>query len=131
MEKLRFKTFLLLISLCALHVCAVHGEYLRGEEVINLQHIGHHGNHYNVPVYADEPEVRYNTAAQQVIVEGLGVVSYYDVEIVSQSSLLAVLTCVVDGTYDTIDISSLPDDDYFISIHTPLGNTYEGTFSNY
>ena len=58
-------------------------------------------------------------------------VSYYDVEITSMSTSATVLTTQVGGSYDTIDISSLPADDYLITIDTPLGNTYGGYFDTY
>ncbi|MBQ9555799.1 MAG: DUF3244 domain-containing protein, partial [Muribaculaceae bacterium] len=67
----------------------------------------------------------------QVIIDGLGVVNYYDVEITSQSTSEVVVSTSVSGSYGTIDISSLPDDDYIITIDTPLGNTYEGYFQTY
>ena len=92
----------------------------------NLQH-----NHFDFPVPADEPDVYYDSDAQQVIIDGLGVVNYYDVEITSQSTSEVVVSTSVSGSYGTIDISSLPDDDYIITIDTPLGNTYEGYFQTY
>jgi hypothetical protein len=37
----------------------------------------------------------------------------------------------VDGYGDTIDVSSLPDDDYTIIITSSNHNVYQGTFTNY
>lgn len=88
-------------------------------------------NHYEIPLPADEPEVYYDSETQEIIIDGMGFVSYYDVEITSMSTSATVLTTQVGGSYDTIDISSLPADDYLITIDTPLGNTYEGYFDNY
>ncbi len=88
-------------------------------------------NHFEFPVPADEPDVYYDDDAQQIIIDGTGCVSYYDVEITSQSTWDVVVSTSVNGSYDTIDISSLPDDDYIITIDSPLGNTYEGYFQTY
>ena len=87
-------------------------------------------NHSDIPVPADEPEVYYDSTTQEIIIDGMGFVSYYDVEITSMSTSATVLTTQV-GSYDTIDISSLAADDYLITIDTPLGNTYEGYFDTY
>ncbi|MBQ9555205.1 MAG: DUF3244 domain-containing protein [Muribaculaceae bacterium] len=80
---------------------------------------------------ADEPDLYYDSTAQQIIIDGDGFVNYYDVEITSQSTWEVVVSTSVSGSYGTIDISSLPDDDYIITIDTPLGNTYEGYFQTY
>lgn len=88
-------------------------------------------DHFDIPLPADEPDVYYDNTAQQIIIDGMGFVSYYDVEITSMSTSATVLTTQVGGSYDTIDISSLPADDYLITIDTPLGNTYEGYFDTY
>ena len=85
----------------------------------------------DIPLPADEPDVYYDSETQEIIIDGMGFVSYYDVEITSMSTWATVLTTQVGGSYDTIDISSLPADDYLITIDTPLGNTYEGYFDTY
>ncbi len=97
---------------------------------INLQHNGP-VDHSGIPIPADEPEVYYDSETQEIIIDGMGFVSYYDVEITSMSTSATVLTTQVGGSYDTIDISSLAADDYLITIDTPLGNTYEGYFDTY
>lgn len=101
------------------------------EVIINMHDLGHHGTHFDLPIPADMPDVYYNSSAQQIIIDGTGCVSYYDVEITSQSTWDVVVSTSVNGSYDTIDISSLPDDDYIITIDSPLGNTYEGYFLTY
>ena len=98
---------------------------------INLQKKKKIHNHYDSPIPADMPDVYYNSSAQQVIIDGTGYVSNYDVEITSQSTWDVVVSTSVNGSYGTIDISSLPDDDYIITIDSPLGNTYEGYFQTY
>ncbi len=92
---------------------------------------GQQPNHSEIPVPADEPEVYYDSETQEIIIDGMGFVSYYDVEITSMSTSATVLTTQVGGSYDTIDIPSLPADDYLITIDQPLGNTYEGYFDTY
>ena len=37
----------------------------------------------------------------------------------------------VSGSYDTIDVSSLPQGDYRITIESPLGNIFEGYFDTW
>ena len=100
-------------------------------EKIVVTRPGQQPNHSEIPVPADEPEVYYDSTTQEIIIDGMGFVSYYDVEITSMSTSATVLTTQVGGSYDTIDISSLAADDYLITIDTPLGNTYEGYFDTY
>ena len=77
---------------------------------------------------ADMPDVYHDTTNQDIIIDGLGVVDYYDVEIASATSFITVITTQVNGSYDTIDISSLPQGEYVITIESPWGNIYEGFF---
>ena len=97
---------------------------------INLQHRNKHG-HYELPAPADEPDVYYDPNNQEIIIDGLGYVDYYDVEIAAAPSWTVVLTTQVSGSYDTIDVSSLPQGDYLITIESPLGNIYEGYFDTW
>lgn len=83
------------------------------------------------PTNVDMPHVFYDTDAQEIILYGTGYVSYYDVEISSASSGYVEISTVVNGTYDTIDVSSLPTGTHVITIESPTGNIYEGTFSTY
>ena len=86
-------------------------------------------NHHDLPIPADQPDVFYDDDTQEIIVDGLGFVTYYDVEIASAGTLAVVISTQVNGTYDTIDVSSLPSDHvYVITLYSPTGNTYEGTF---
>ena len=50
----------------------------------------------------------YNVKTQDIIIDGGGVVSYYDVEISSPVTNTVEMSTHVSGTYDTFDISSLP-----------------------
>lgn len=62
------------------------------------------------PLYFDMPDAFYNhdVKTQDIIIDGGGVVSYYDVEISSPVTNTVEMSTQVDGTYDTFDISSLP-----------------------
>jgi hypothetical protein len=95
---------------------------------IVIQNGGAVGDHFELPAPADEPDVYYDSDNQEIIIDGLGFVNYYDVEIATAASYVTVLTTQVNGSYDTIDISSLPQSHYIITIESPLGNTFEGYF---
>ena len=73
----------------------------------------------------------YNVKTHDIIIDGGGVVSYYDVEISSPVTNTAELTTQVNGTYDSFDISSLAAGPHVITIESPSGNIYEGTFTKY
>ena len=77
------------------------------------------------------PQVYYDGEAGVITVDGPGYASCYYVDIISQSTLSVVLYDTVDGDYDTIDVSSLPDDNYTIVITSSEDNQYEGHFTNY
>jgi hypothetical protein len=100
------------------------------QAAINLQH-GGHGNHSGLPAPADEPDVYYNSSSQSIIIDGTGYVSYYDVVIESTTSWTVMISTQVSGSYDTIDISSLPAGMYCITIDSPAGNSYDGFFDTY
>ena len=57
----------------------------------------------------DMPDVyyHYDVKTQDIIIDGGGVVSYYDVEISSPVTNTVEMTAQVNGTYDSFDISSL------------------------
>ena len=98
---------------------------------INLQHKKHCSGHYEFPIPADEPDVYYDSVNQEIIIDGTGYVYYYDVEIMSLSDWTIVISTQVNGSYDTIDISSLPTGEYSITIDSPTGNSFEGFFDTY
>ena len=102
-----------------------------GEERLNLQNVGHHGDHTEYFDPADKPEVYYDRDNQEIVLVADGFASSYDVDIFSMSSMQCVLYTTISGYGDTIDVSSLPDDDYKIVISTPYHNIYEGYFTNY
>jgi hypothetical protein len=98
------------------------------EASINLQYGGNHGDHNNLPFPADMPDVYYDSDNQQIIVDGVGVVTYYDVEIASATNWTVYISTQVSGSYGTIDISSLPQGEYVITIDSSTGNSFEGYF---
>ena len=85
------------------------------------------------PLYFDMPLAYYyyDVKTQDIIIDGGGVVSYYDVEISSASTNTIEMSTQVNGTYDSFDISSLPTGSHVITIESPSGNIYEGTFTKY
>ena len=116
----------LLMSMFVLSISACYSQ-----ELINMQHIGNHDDHSNIPVPAEMPDVYYNNVSQTIIIDGTGEVDYYDVEIMSLTTFDVLISTQVNGYYDTIDISSLPDGEYAITIDAPTGNSFEGFFSTY
>ena len=98
---------------------------------IVIQNGGAIGDHFNFPVPAVEPDVYYDADNQEIIIVGTGNLSYYDVEIESLTTWNVLISTQVDGTYDTIDISSLPSDNYVITIDTSVGVSFEGYFTIY
>lgn len=101
------------------------------EAQINLQHKKTHDGHFNFPIPADQPDVYYNNVSQTIIIDGMGEVNYYDVEIMSLTTFNVVISTQVNGYYDTIDISSLSVGEYVITIDSPTGNSFEGFFETY
>lgn len=97
---------------------------------INLQHKKpNNHNEYYPP--ADMPEVYYDSDNQEIIIVADGFSSYYDVDIVSESTLMIVISTQIDGYGDSIDVSALPDDNYTIVITSSNNNEYVGQFTNY
>ncbi len=77
------------------------------------------------------PEAYYDASQQEIIIVADGFADYYDVDIVSQSTMQLVLYTTISGNGDSIDVSLLPDDDYTIIITSSNNNVYEGQFTNY
>lgn len=121
MEK---RLFLFIFILCSLVASADPDEIVLSPDGPDKDHL-----EYYDP--ADMPEVYYDRSNQEIILVADGFVSSYDVDIVSLSTLQVVLFTAVNGYGDTIDVSTLPDDNYKIVISTPYNNIYEGYFTNY
>jgi len=98
---------------------------------IALNRKGMLANHGEFFAPADMPEVYYDSDTQEIIIEADGFSTYYDVDIISQSTLLAVISTQISGYGDNIDVSLLPDDNYIIVITSEFDNEYEGYFTNY
>ena len=96
---------------------------------IALEHKG--GNHGEYFDPADKPEAYYDVDNQEIILVADGFVSYYDVNIISLSTMQLALHSTANGYGDTIDVSSLPNDDYVITLDPPVNVSFEGTFSVY
>jgi len=77
------------------------------------------------------PEVYFDTDLQEIIIIADGFSVYYDVDIISLSTMTVVISTQIDGYGDSIDVSLLPDDDYTIIITSSNNNVYEGQFTNY
>ena len=95
---------------------------------INIRHKPHGGTHLDQPIPFDQPNVYLDTSNAAIIIDGGGEVTYYDVEIESMTTWLVVISTQVNGTYDTIDISSLTPGEYMITITSPTGHEFEGFF---
>ena len=87
--------------------------------------------HLEQPTTADMPEAYYDDGTEEIIIVADGFSSYYDVDIVSQSTMQLVLYTTISGYGDNIDVSSLPDDNYTIVITSEFNNVYQGQFTNY
>ena len=98
---------------------------------IILEHKG--GPRDGVQMYDDMPAAYYcyDIKTQEITIDGNGSVSYYDVEISSPVTNTVEISTQVDGTYDTFSISSLPAGPHVITITSPSGNVFEGTFTIY
>ena len=97
---------------------------------INLEHKHQGGPRDGLPIYFDIPVAYYcyDDKSQWILIDGGGAVSYYDVEISVPVTNYVEISTQVDGTYDTFDISSLSPGSHVITIESPSGNIYEGTF---
>ena len=115
-------TLVILLLLCFRSLILANGP-------IQMHEKGYVGNHAGLPiVFADQPDVYYDNDTHEIIIDGGGEVTYYDVEITSVTTTLTVISTQVNGFYDTIDVSSLPQDEYVITIYSPEDHTYEGFF---
>ena len=97
------------------------------QHVIILDHKGGHRDGF--PMYEDMPQAFHNIKSHEIIIDGDGVVSYYNVEISTPGTNTVEISTQVDGTYDTFSISSLPSGVHVITVESPAGHIYEGTFT--
>ncbi len=126
MSKSKYLLLLIFFFFSTNHFCVAD------DAVINIQHVPNHGTHSGQPLFpADQPDVYYNDVTQVIIVDGTGYSTYYNVEITSLSTFYVMISTSVNGNYDTIDVSSLPDDNYEIVLTSSYNNVFEGYFTNY
>lgn len=118
----------ILFLICFIVDCSFAKADMSPIVVQNGGSVNDHLEHY---VFADQPDVYYDNDTHEIIIDGGGEVTYYDVEIASVTTTLTVISTQVNGFYDTIDVSSLPQDEYVITIYSPEDHTYEGFFDNY
>ena len=106
--------------------------YANQEQIVLTQN-GQIPNREGLPLNFDMPLAYYyyDVKTQYIIIDGNGAVSYFDVEISTPATNTVEMTTQVDGNYDTFDISSLPTGSHVITIESPSGNIYEGTFTKY
>ena len=84
------------------------------------------GDSYNV-----SPLAFYDRDTEVIIIDGTGAASYYVVEITSAVNGYYEFYTIVNGTYDTFDAYALTAGTHVITITSPLGDAYEGTFTTY
>ena len=118
----KYSLLLVLLSLFSLLCLA------RDEGKINLHYPGNHPTHLELPAPAVQPDVYYDDVDQEIIIVGTGNATYYNVVIESVNDWDVSLSAQVNGSYDTIDISSLPADEYCITITTAWNDTFVGYF---
>ena len=123
MKTKRFSALLMMLLLFGVKTSCMYAE-----EVVNMQYIGKQNDHLEHFIPADQPDVYYDDVSQVIIIDGGGEVTYYDVEIAPVSTFVPVISTQVNGYYDTIDVSTLPQGEYFISISSPEDHTFEGYF---
>lgn len=117
------------IILIALLITCTLTKVSARDNVVILRN-GNNGAHFLVPNPAEIPDLYFDDEALSLTVDGSGAVCYYEVTITSATTSLTFLYTVVDGDYDTIDISYLPaGDTYVITLTTPGGTEYEGSIA--
>ena len=70
-----------------------------------------------------------NDDTDEIIIIGYGFSSYYDVLIIRNSTNQTMVSTQISGYGDTIDVSSLPSDNFTIVITSECNNVFEGQFS--
>ena len=78
---------------------------------------------------ADMPEVYYDADNLEIIIVADGFASYYNVDITSASGYVPLISTQIDGYGDSIDVSSLTEGYYNITITSSNNNQYVGTFN--
>ena len=95
--------------------------------VIVLDGKGGFHSEYYAP--ADMPEVYFDADNLEITLVADGFSTYYNVEIFLTGYNVPVISTQVDGYGDTIDVSSLTDNDYDIVITSEFNNRFVGQFT--
>ena len=119
------KRALFLLSFLLLVTLSIYAD--NHQHPIHLEHKG--GPRDGYPMYEDMPQAFHDIKSHEIIIDGDGVVSYYNVEISTPGTNTVEISTQVDGTYDTFSISSLPSGVHVITVESPAGHIYEGTFT--
>ena len=98
---------------------------------IEIHKKGSLGTHIEFSLPDVEPTVYYDNDEHEITIVGTGYANFYDVEIKSVTTSMVYISTRVDGSYDTIDVSSLLDDNYVITLDPPVNVSFEGYFSVY
>ena len=96
------------------------------EQILLAQTGGLHLEHF---APADMPEVYYDSDEDEIIIVADGFASYYDVLIIRNRTNQTMVSTQISGYGDSIDISSLPSDNYIIVITSEFNNVFQGQFS--
>ena len=96
------------------------------EVQIVLSQQGEHIEHF---APADMPEVYYNSDEEEIIIVADGFSSYYNVLIIRNSTNQTMVSTQIIGYGDSIDISSLPSDNYILVITSEYNNVFQGNFT--
>ena len=119
------RTLFLLVFAFAVQLLVAQPDVRGNEQTVPLKKLSL--GHLNLPDPADQPDVYYDAVNQEIIIDGTGEVTYYDVEIASVSTWTVVISTQVSGYYDTIDVSSLPTGEYCITIDSPRATPSRGS----
>ena len=96
---------------------------------IQIKNKGNVGDHSEYYAPADMPEVYFDADNLEITLVADGFSTYYNVEIFLAGYNVPVISTQVDGYGDTIDVSSLTDNDYDIVITSEFNNRFVGQFT--
>ena len=98
-------------------------------EPVVIHNGGSAGNHSEYYPPADMPEVYYDDDTNEIIIVADGFASYYNVLIIRNSTNQTMISTQISGYGDSIDISSLPSDNYLLVITSEYNNVFQGNFT--
>ena len=115
--------------LALLSVILIVGFDVSARRQIEIHQNGQMPTHSEYYPPADMPEVYYDDDTDEIIIEADGFSSYYNVLIIRNSTNQTMVSTQISGYGDTIDISSLPSDNYIIVITSEYNNVFQGNFT--